>query len=82
MPGGEPGLESLDDNDDKGDKGKKGSDREPKGRGRQRGPEVITIPFRSTLLITGPNGDCDQFITNAGVDITVRIPDEILAYIC
>ena len=71
-----------DDDDDESDKGKKGSGGEPKGKGKQRGPRVITIPFQSTLSITGLNGECDQFITNAGVDITVRIPNEILVHIC
>ena len=73
MPGGEPDPgDSPSDDDDEGDNGKKAGEGEPKGKGRQRGPRVITIPFQSTLSITGLNGECDRFITNAGIDITVR----------
>jgi len=38
----------------------------------KRGPRVINIPFKSTLLATGPKGNCDRFTTRARIDITVR----------
>jgi len=82
MPSGGPDPDdSSDDDDDEGDRAKKAGDGEPKGKGRQRGPRVITIPFQSTLSIKALNGECDQFIVNAGVDITVRIPHTILVYV-
>ena len=59
---------SNDDGED--DKCKKS---EPKGKERQRRPRFINIPFNSTLSITLPEGNCDQFTTRARVDITVRV---------
>jgi len=70
-PDGKPNPGDSSSDDDEDDKGKRGSRPGPKGKGRQRGPRVINIPFQSTLLTTGPNGECDQFITSAGFDITV-----------
>ena len=57
-------------NDDDDGEGKKSRS---KGKERQRGPRVINIPFKSTLLTTGPKGDCDRFTTRARVYITVRV---------
>jgi len=64
-----PGDSSSDDEED--DKGKKKSYSGRKGKGRQRRPRAINIPFESTLLTTGPNGNC-KFTTKARIDITVR----------
>ena len=71
-PDERPNSEGSSNGDDEDDKGKGRSRHDPKGKGRQCGPRVINIPFQSTLLTTGPNGECDQFIISAGFDITVR----------
>jgi len=65
-----PGDSPSDDDED--NMGKGVSHHDPKGKGRQRGPPVINIPFKSTLLTTGPKGNCDQFTTRAGIDIMVH----------
>ena len=65
---GGPGDSSSDDNDE-GDKGKKGNHGGRKGKRKQREPRVINIPFKARLLTTGLEG---EFITRAGVDITVH----------
>jgi len=66
--GGGPGNSSSDD-DDENDKDKKGSYGGRKGKRKQRGPRVINIPFKAKLLTTRLDG---EFITRAGVDVTVR----------
>ena len=61
------------DHDDEG-KTRRGGDGGPKwkGKGRLRGPRVINIPFKSTLLTTGIDGEY-RFTTTARVDVTVRL---------
>ena len=71
-PEGDSGDNSSDDDGD-GDKGNKMSYSGRKGKGRQRGPRVVNIPFKSTLLTTGLEGNCDRFTTRAGVNIMVRV---------
>jgi len=66
---GGSGDSSSDDDDDENDKGKKGSYGGRKRKRKQRRPRVINIPFKAKLLTMGLDG---EFITRAGVDITVR----------
>lgn len=61
------------DDEDHDDKGKRGVDGGPKRKGKERshGPRAINIPFNSTLLTTGIDGEY-RFTTKARVEIKVH----------